>query len=74
MKLQDLRRRRFLSRDELARMAGVSPTTVLHIEQGKVAPKMRTARRIAQALEVDPSEIDEFRALLEDESEGKAAA
>jgi DNA-binding XRE family transcriptional regulator len=72
MKLEDIRRRQFLSRDELARRAGVSPTTIMHIEQGKVMPKMRTARRIAAALGIEPAEIDEFRALIE--PRGKAAA
>jgi DNA-binding XRE family transcriptional regulator len=68
MKLEVIRRRRFLSRDELARMASVSPTTIMHIEQGKVAPKLRRARRIAVALGISPIEVDEFRALLEDQA------
>jgi transcriptional regulator with XRE-family HTH domain len=71
--LRQIRKRHLLSIRELARKAGVSPVTLMHVEQGKRTPALRTARRLSAALEIDPSEVDEFRPLLEDD-EGKAAA
>jgi transcriptional regulator with XRE-family HTH domain len=56
-KLRALREARFLSHRELARFAGVSPTTVLNLEAGKGEPQRRTIRKLAHALEVDPSEL-----------------
>jgi len=56
-KLRELREVRFLSHRELAKLAGVSPTTVLNLEVGKGAPQRRTVRKLAQALEVDPAEL-----------------
>ena len=57
-KLRALRERKFLSHRELAKNAGVSPTTVLNLEAGNVAEaQRRTIRKLAQALEVDPAEL-----------------
>ena len=56
-KLRELREVRFLSHRELAKLAGVSPTTVLNLEVGKGEPQRRTVRKLAQALEVDPAEL-----------------
>ena len=58
-KLRTLRERRFLSHRDLAKKAGVSPTTVLNLEAGKVEAQRRTVRKLAQALEVDPAELVE---------------
>jgi transcriptional regulator with XRE-family HTH domain len=58
-KLRMLRERRFLSHRDLAKRAGVSPTTVLNLETGKVEAQRRTVRKLAQALEVDPAELVE---------------
>ena len=58
-KLRALREARFLSHRELAKRAGVSPTTVLNLEAGKAEPQRRTIRKLAQALEVDPAELVE---------------
>ncbi len=57
-KLRGLREARFLSHRELARMAGVSPTTVLTLEQrDDIEPQRRTIRKLAKALDVEPTEL-----------------
>lgn len=59
-KLRGVRDRRLLSQRELAEKAGLSPTTILKLETGKVDdPHPRTIRKLARALEVDPSELVE---------------
>jgi transcriptional regulator with XRE-family HTH domain len=57
-KLTELREERFLSHRELAKLAGVSPQTVLNLERGKgEQAQRRTIRKLARALEVDPHEL-----------------
>jgi len=65
MKLREARRRRFYSAADLAEKAGVSAATIYAIEAGRELPVLRTARLLAAALEVDPLQVDEFRAALE---------
>jgi len=57
--LKQLRDERFLSHRELARLAGVSPTTVLSIEKNETEPQRRTIRKLASALGVEPSKLIE---------------
>ncbi len=60
-KLRVLREERFLSHRELAKIAGVSPTTVLNLETNpETTAQRRTVRKLAEALGVEP------RNLLED--------
>ncbi len=56
-RLKQLRDERFLSHRELARLAGVSPTTVLSVEKNETEPQRRTIRKLAAALGVEPSEL-----------------
>ena len=57
-KLRTLREAKFLSHRELAKNAGVSPTTVLNLEAGNVMEaQRRTIRKLAQALGVGPAEL-----------------
>lgn len=56
-KLRELRDERFLSHRELAKLAGVSPTTVLNLEAGKSEAQRRTVRKLAEALDVEPREL-----------------
>jgi transcriptional regulator with XRE-family HTH domain len=57
-KLAALREERFLSHRELAKLAGVSPQTVLNLEHGKgEQAQRRTIRKVARALGVDPHEL-----------------
>ncbi len=62
--LRELRYQRLLSLDDLAEKAGVSNKTIVQIEHGRQAPKLRTIRRISDALGVDPNEIEEFAAVI----------
>jgi len=77
--LEALRRRKPLTQRELAQEAGVSEATIRAIENGQHIGRVRprTMRAIAQVLQVQPVEIDEFRPSLgvsDEESEEKRAA
>ena len=59
-KLREVRDRRLLSQRELAEKAGLSPTTILKLEDDRVKePHPRTIRKLAGALGVDPAELVE---------------
>ena len=53
--LRRLRAQRYLSQAELAAKAGISRTTIARIEAGEIVPYPRTVRKLAEALEVEPS-------------------
>jgi transcriptional regulator with XRE-family HTH domain len=59
--LRDLRAERLLTIRELARLAGVAPSTIHLTEAGRTTPHASVMRRIAAALGVDAHEIAEFR-------------
>ena len=59
--LREVRAERLLSIRELARKAGVSPSTIYMIEAGRSTPRPAVARRIAEALDVAPQGVAEFR-------------
>ena len=53
-----VRRARMRTQGQLAREAGVSPTTISGIESGKIArPHFGTLRKLARVLEVEPEEF-----------------
>ena len=54
MGLRDLRLEVPLTQLELAQRAGVSKTTIVNIEAGRIAPHPPTVRKLAEALGVDP--------------------
>ena len=56
-KLKDLRIRRALTQYELADRAGISTNALNRIELNKAEPHMSTLRKLARALNVDPSEL-----------------
>ena len=56
-KLREARVRRLLTQEELAEKAGVSPSTIVNIERNQTAPHFRTIRKLAEALEVDPTSL-----------------
>jgi transcriptional regulator with XRE-family HTH domain len=57
-KLRSLRNERLLSQRELAEKAGLSPTTILKLEAGRVDESHpRTVRKLVQALDVKPAEL-----------------
>jgi len=56
-KLKEIRTRRFLTQEELAEKAGVSHSTIVNIERNHAEPQFRTIRKLARALDVDPTEF-----------------
>ena len=64
MKLAVLRRQRGLSPASLAEMAGISNHTVMNIEKSYYRPTTETIGAVAEALEIDPMDVDEFRAAV----------
>ena len=64
MKLMDLRNQRGLSQIALAELAGISNHTVMNIEKSYYRPTTETISAVAEALEVDPIDVDEFRAAV----------
>lgn len=56
--LRRIRNERLLSQRELAEKAGLSPTTILKLEAGRVEESHpRTVRKLIQALGVEPSDL-----------------
>ena len=72
--LREARLARFLSIRDLARLAGVSPRTIVEAEAGRRVPYFVTARKIAEALGVEPGAIDEFAVRADEGFAGKGAA
>jgi len=56
-RLRTLRIRRALTQQELAEKAGISKNALNRIELSKAEPHMSTLRKLAQALNVDPTEL-----------------
>ena len=56
-RLRELRRRRVLTLEELARKAGVGRNTVWRLEHGLMGAQPRTIRKLAKALDVEPEEL-----------------
>jgi len=54
-RLRELREKRLLTQAELAQRSGVAETTINRIEKGYHEPRFSTIRRLAQALDVDPT-------------------
>ena len=56
--LKDIRHKRCISQADLSQRAGVAESTICRLERGHQKPTFRTIRKLAAALEVDPSEIE----------------
>jgi transcriptional regulator with XRE-family HTH domain len=56
-KLREVRTRRLLTQTELSEKSGVNATTIVRIEGNQVEPHFRTIRKLAKALDVDPTEL-----------------
>ena len=56
-KLKEIRTRRLLTQTELAEKSGVNPTTIVRVERNQAEPHFRTIRKLAKALDVDPTEL-----------------
>jgi transcriptional regulator with XRE-family HTH domain len=61
LNLQDLRRQRGLSQEELAHSADVSPTYVGGVERGVRNPSVKILARLARALEADIEDLTKRR-------------
>ena len=61
MKLRELRISREITQSALAEKAGVTKPTISHIECGSFPPRMETMLKVAKALEVQLTDIDEFK-------------
>ena len=56
-KLREVRTRRLLTQVELAEKAGVSQSTIANIERDNAEPQFRTIRKLAKALDIEPTEL-----------------
>jgi transcriptional regulator with XRE-family HTH domain len=63
--LREARLQALLSMRQLARKAGVSPTTIYLLERGQHSPHLLTIYKVSRALGIEPAEIDEFRSAIE---------
>ena len=66
--LREARLQALLSMRQLARRAGVSPTTIQLLESGQHSPQLLTIYKLSRALGIEPAEIDEFRRAMGRES------
>ncbi len=65
-----LRRRKMLTQRQLAAEAHVAPSTIYVLEAGRrTRPRFAVLQKIAAALGVDVTEVDEFRRVIEGSSE-----
>jgi transcriptional regulator with XRE-family HTH domain len=67
--LRRARLTRFWSQTELAEKANVSRATIARVELGGYVPQLKTIRRLAEALSVEPGEL-----VTIEELEGETAA
>jgi len=56
-RVREERRRRLMTQDVLAATAGISQKQLSKIENDEVDPRFSTIRKIAQALDVEPSNL-----------------
>jgi transcriptional regulator with XRE-family HTH domain len=72
--LREWRAERLLSVRALAVAAGVSTKTITELEYGRQLPTFRTIRRVAAALAVEPRDVAEFAAAMDQAGEGGKVA
>lgn len=60
MTLRDLRLRKGLTQEELARRIGKTPSYISHLENKKYFPSLKALRRIAEVLEVPAETLVAF--------------
>jgi len=56
--LKQLRDNLALAQRDLAKLAGVAPSTIVDLETGRRSPRPSTRRKLARALKVLPNEIE----------------
>ena len=67
--LREARLQALLSIRQLARRAGLAPTTSYVLETRQRTPQLLTVYKLSRALDVDPEEIDEFRSAFDIDAE-----
>lgn len=72
--LRETRRGKLISIEELAQQAGVSTKTIVEIELQRSTPRLRTIRKLSEALGVEPGSVEEFAAAIADDDPGKELA
>jgi len=55
--LKEMRTRRLLTQVQLAEKSGVNQVTIARIERNQVDPRFSTMRRLARALDIDPTKL-----------------
>lgn len=65
MKLREARAKKLLTAQELATKSGVSEVLIYKLEAGAWLPSLPTVRKLAGVLEVDPEEVEEFKAAID---------
>jgi len=55
--VREQRVKRFMTQEQLARMADISLRQVVRIERNEVEPRFSTILKLAEALGVEPSEL-----------------
>jgi len=73
VKLKEARARKLLAMRALADASGVSLATIRNAEAGRYVPSLSVARKLADALGIEPAEVDEFRASMEAAIQGRGA-
>ena len=61
MKLRYIRIAKHLTQEDLAELSGVAVETISHIERGKHPPKLDTMLSLARSLDLELTDIDEFK-------------
>jgi len=56
--LKELRIRKVMSQADLSRESGVTVSAICRLEKGERSPQFVTIRKLARALNVEPSEIE----------------
>jgi transcriptional regulator with XRE-family HTH domain len=64
--LREWRLEKLLGVKNLAAESGVSTKTIVQIEHGRQLPRLRTIRRLCEVLDVQPAEVEEFKAALDE--------
>ena len=65
MRLRELRAKKLLTVRELARQSGTSEDGLYRIERGQWLPSLTTVRKLSATLNVDPEEVEEFKAAID---------
>ena len=71
MRLVQWRVHRLLSLRELAKLSNLTVRTVHNTEMGYSLPTMKTIRRLSEALDLEPSFVDEFQVTLRNTVNGR---